>query len=252
MKTTKEDLEKVVQRITDFATLPQYRQTDFLAYALSQASGFDHFDAKQLQECFSLLNLRPYTRLPAYLTDEVSKKTGKYIKHTTGYRLERGAMDDIRVIVESEPKRVQVSKDLFELVQKLTDSQEKSFAQEALNCFGVEAYRATVVMVWSLAIDHLQKYIFGKKLQEFNAAVSSHSDKKMTQVVDYDDFSNFRESRLIELMRSANIITNDVRKLLVEKLGTRNSAGHPSGITISGHKTTEFCLDLIENILLKY
>lgn len=36
-----------------------------------------------------------------------------------------------------------------------------------------------------------------------------------------------------------------------EKLGIRNSAGHPSGVRISGHKATEFIIDLVENVLLK-
>jgi hypothetical protein len=70
--------------------------------------------------------------------------------------------------------------------------------------------------------------------------------------VDYDDFSELPESKFIELMRSANIISNDVRKILDEKLGTRNSVAHPSGIIFTGHKTTEFALDIINNILFKY
>ena len=107
-------------------------------------------------------------------------------------------------------------------------------------------------MVWVLTMDHLQKYTFGSKLTEFNAAIGAHPDKKMELIVAYDDFAELKESRVIELMRSAGIISSDVRKILDEKLGIRNSAGHPSGITFSGHKTTEFALDLIENVLLKF
>ena len=81
---------------------------------------------------------------------------------------------------------------------------------------------------------------------------AAHADKKMRQIVSYDDFSDLKENRFIELLRGSGIISNDVRKILDEKLGVRNSAGHPSGVKISGHKATEFMIDLIENVLLKY
>jgi hypothetical protein len=107
-------------------------------------------------------------------------------------------------------------------------------------------------MVWTLALDHLQKYIFGSKLAEFNEAISKDSDRKLKSIINYDDFSEIKEVKLIELMRCGKIISNDVKKILSEKLGTRNSAAHPSGITFSGSKATEFISDLINNIIIKY
>ena len=77
-------------------------------------------------------------------------------------------------------------------------------------------------------------------------------EKKVTLISQLDDFSVLTEDKFILLMRSANIISNDVRKILDEKLGTRNSAAHPSGVAITGHKATEFVLDLVQNVLLKY
>lgn len=76
--------------------------------------------------------------------------------------------------------------------------------------------------------------------------------KKMKAITSLDDFSAISEDKFILLMKSANIISNDVRKLLDEKLGIRNSAAHPSAIEITGHKSTEFALDIIKNVLLKY
>jgi hypothetical protein len=89
-------------------------------------------------------------------------------------------------------------------------------------------------------------------LSEFNTALAKNSDKKINKIVNYDDFGELKESKFIEVSKSAGIISNDVRKILDEKLGIRNSAAHPSGIAFSGHKTTEFILDLISNIVLKY
>ena len=249
---TREDLVTYISRFGDFASWSTTRQIDYLAYYLLGQEGTESVTVSELENCLSLLDLRPYSRLQVYLSEEVKKKGGRYVKHTKGYRLERAAFDEIRATVDAEPKRVHVARQLSDLVPKVKDTQERAFLEEAIRSYRVEAYRATIIMVWILTVDHLQKYVFGSHLTDFNNAIAAHPDKKMQPIVSYDDFSNLKESRVIELMRSAGVISNDVRKILDEKLGIRNSAGHPSGITFSGHKTTEFALDLIENLLLKY
>lgn len=248
----REELDLFASRFADFASWETTKQVDYLAYYLLTQPNTEAVTAAELEKCFELLDLRKYSRLAVYLSEQTSKKGGRYTKHAKGYRLERTTLETIRAVVDAEPKRVHVSKQLADLIPKIKDSQERSFLEEAIRCFRVESYRATIIMVWILTMDHLQKFTFGNKLTEFNNAIAAHPDKKMQPVVSYDDFSELKESRVIELMRSAGIISNDVRKILGEKLGIRNSAGHPSGITFSGHKTTEVALDLIENILLKY
>jgi hypothetical protein len=248
----KKRLEDFVERFDDFTAWDGKKQVDYFAYFLVVELGADSFTAKQVQDCFDILSLKQYTRVAVYLSENAGSKNGKYIKSKTGYRLERSVHDEIKQVVNNEPKKVQVSQQLNDLVPKIKDSQEKAFLLEALNCYRVEAYRAAIILVWILAVDHLQKYIFGQKLNDFNSALAKNPDKKVQKIVNYDDFSDLSEVKFIELMRSAGIISNDVRKILDEKLGTRNSAAHPSGIVFTGHKTTEFALDIVNNILLKY
>lgn len=249
---TREELNLFVTRFGDFASWSATKQTDYLTYYLLTQPDTESAAVAQIEKCLTLLDLRPYSRLSVYLSEEVKKKGGRYIKYSKGYRLERSVFDEIRMAVDSEPKRIQVAKQLLDMVPKLMDSQERNFLEEAIRSYRVESYRAAIIMVWILTMDHLQKFTFGKHLTEFNTALAAHPDKKMKPIIAYDGFSDLKESRAIELMRSANIISNDVRKILDEKLGIRNSAGHPSGISFSTHKTTEFALDLIENVLLKY
>jgi len=61
-----------------------------------------------------------------------------------------------------------------------------------------------------------------------------------------------REAKFIEICRAANIISNDVRKILDTSLGVRNSCAHPSGIKVTDTKVIAFVEDLIENVILKY
>jgi hypothetical protein len=56
----------------------------------------------------------------------------------------------------------------------------------------------------------------------------------------------------IEVCRSAKLISNDVRKILDEKLGVRNTCAHPSGVEIHKTKVINFIEDLVDNILTKY
>lgn len=248
----RKELENFIEKFDDFSKWGGKDQVDYFAYFLTTEKNMDNFTAKQIQNCFDVLSLKQYARTASYLSENVGKKDGRYVKSNSGYRLERSIYDEIKQRVNNEPKKVQVSQQLTDLISKIKDSQEKSFLVEALNCYRVEAYRATIIMVWILAIDHFQKYIFGQKLADFNKALAKNPDKKIQKIVNYDDFSDLSESKFIELSRSANIISNDIKKIFDEKLGIRNSAAHPSSIVFTGHKTTEFALDIINNILLKY
>lgn len=246
------DIGKYIKKLNGFADWEDKKKVDYIAYFLTLDDSTSVITATQIEKVFYDLDIKKYSRTSAYLSEESSSKTGKYLKKKTGYRLERKTFDEIKRSVDNEPKMVVVSKQLSELMDKIQDSQEKSFLSEAINCYKVEAYRASIVMVWALTIDHLQKYIYGNKLNEFNNAISNDSNKKLKQIVQYDDFSDIKENKLIELMRSAGIISNDIRKILDEKLGIRNTAGHPSNIVVLGTKATEFIDDLVNNIILKF
>lgn len=247
------NIEEFVKKFDDFTKWESRQQIDYIAYFLTTAKGLTSFTAKDIELCFSDLSLRYYQRTPQYLSENASDtKSGKYIKQTSGYRLERKTYDEIDIIVKNEPTKIAVSQQLIDLMDSIKNTNEKAFLIEAINCYRIEAYRATITLIWLLTIDHLQNYIFGSKLNDFNTALVKNPDKKISKIVNYDDFSELKESKLIEVMRSAGIISNDVRKILDEKLGIRNSAAHPSGITFTAHKATEFILDLVNNIVIKY
>ena len=247
------NLSEFIAKFDDFPDWDPRKQIDYISYFLIAVSGKQSILHRDVEEAFSELSLKEYKRAPQYLSENANNSKGKYIKvKNGGYKLERGIFEAIKTAVENEPVMVQVSKRLSDLVPKVKNTNEKSFLIEAINCYRVEAYRATIVLVWIITIDHLQSYIFGCKLNDFNAALAKSPDKKMSKIINYDDFSELKESKFIELARSAGVISNDVRKILDEKLGIRNSAAHPSSIEFSGHKTTEFILDLVTNVLLKY
>jgi hypothetical protein len=146
-----------------------------------------------------------------------------------------------------------VQASLEKLVGRLSDTAERRFLAEALACVQVGAKRAAVVMVWLLAVDHLQRYVLAHRLTEFNQALAKRTDHKGLQISTIDDFTEIRnEHSLIEVLRAAHVITNDVRKILDEKLGFRNSCAHPADIEIPDAKVASSIEDLVENVVLKY
>src|ERR1017187_5751256 len=144
----------------------------------------------------------------------------------------------------------------FRTINNVPDLAERTFLDEALNCFEVGAFRAAVVMTWNLAYHHLCDYILKNRLADFNlrwpAVFQGHHSKGSKFITTMDDFGDMlKESEVIRIAKSATIISNDVAKILDEKLGRRNSAAHPSGVRIEQLQAEDFIDDLVKNVVLK-
>ena len=250
------DAEKLglfVEKIENFSSLPDKEVVDHFSFFIMTTLKASRIQVFQLEDCFDALNLRPYSRIAAYLSEEsTKKKVGKYVRPKTGgYVLERSAFKKIEEKIEKSPQRKVVTRSLESLVSRIKDFREASFLQEALNCLSVGSNRAAIVMVWSLAMYHMQNYILARKLKNFNQELAK-SSLKIKAIKSYDDFSELKEIKVLELMRASKAITNDVWKILDIKLGIRNTAGHPSNVVIGESKTDDFISDLVENVVLKY
>ena len=102
-------------------------------------------------------------------------------------------------------------------------------------------------------MDHMYDYVLGHDPAAFNAALAKQPGRlSKLQIVKKDDFGDLKESEFITVCRSAGLITNDVRKLLDEKLGFRNSCAHPSSIAVGDSKVLSFVEDLVDNIIAKH
>jgi len=142
---------------------------------------------------------------------------------------------------------------LTALVGKIAGDAEQRFLAEAIACVDVKARRAAVVMVWAMTVDHLERFILSHKLPEFNSAWARRADCRGRTIAGQDDFLEIRDERtFIEILRSATIITNDVKKILDEKLGFRNTCAHPNDIVIPDSKVLSAIEDLVYNVILKY
>ncbi len=250
---TQLSLDEFIHKIDGFYDLGIKSQVEYLVFYLTNHAGHVSVTAKIVNEQLTELDLHTYRRLPQYLSDASRTRDGKYVKlKTGGYKLNGKLAAELSAMLDGTPAKNSLDEELVRIVATVGVNSERVFLEEALKCYQVAAYRAAIVLIWLVSIDHLQNYIFTNKLSEFNAGLKKSPDKKVKQITYRDDFSDLPENKFIELSRASGIISNDVRKILDAKLGIRNSAAHPSGIVIGEHKAVEFGVDLINNVILKY
>lgn len=252
-----EQLEGFLLQIPDFGNKKLSILIDYFLYFLTVIENKTKATPAEIELCFDQIHLQKYSNIASYLSrhsKRTKNKPAKFIKKNGGYHLERNLEVELQKTLHTGPARQETSHLLRGLLTKLEDSQEKSFLQEAIDCYEIGARRGAIIMVWILTLYHLYQYILKHNLSEFNIALASKNDKRIriTTVNKIDDFSEIPEGKFIELIRTANIISNDIRKILDTKLGIRNSSAHPSAIMVSEVKATDFIIDLVENVILKF
>lgn len=234
------------------ARLCEKELVGLFVYFLTVEAGEDSVSAKAVDDCFTSCDLKPPARTARYLSEGV--RDGKFVKADRGYKLQRHYREELSRMLDAEKVVVQTSVELRKLEARFGAGSTKDFLKETIDCFEAGANRATIVMCWILSIDHLIAHVLKHHVAAFNAVLASNTDKrvKVSSISGRDDFSDIPEGKLIELLRSAGVISPDVRKILDEKLGIRNSSAHPSAIAIKRSKVIEFVDDLVENVVLKY
>ena len=238
--------------IENASDLKQSALIELFVYFLTVETGQDSAASKQINDCFTACDLATPKNIGARLSEGLKTKPPKYIRTNVGYKLQRHMREALSKKLGAEIVTAQTSATLRGLEHKVPEGAAKEFLKETIDCFEVGANRATISMAWILALDHLFIYIFRHKLAEFNAALANDRGVKLNAITQRDDFMEMKESKFIEICRTAKIISNDIRKILNTSLGIRNSCAHPSGITVTNTKVIAFVEDIVENVVLKY
>lgn len=246
-----DDLKTVVP---GFSGLEHYDKIKLFAWYLHTKKNTTHFSSSDIAACYEQLHLSLPSSLSVYLFRLV-KDRKELLKSKSGYHLEHKTRDKIETKYGQRQNTVLVTKLLADLPAKVPSLEEREFLKEVIICFKNGAFRAAIIMTWILTFDHLCNYILNHGLSQFNtrwqiAYPGMYAKCPIKAVSKNEDFAEFRESEIIKICSDSRIITGDIRKILEEKLGTRNSAAHPSGTVILQNKAEEFITDLIVNVVL--
>ena len=205
-----------------------------------------------IRVCYDSISLECPVNISAIFKTLFEKKPKVFIKSKNGYCLEKNTLDSIQKKYGERENKIIVENVLKNLPNLIPDINEKDFFNEALICFRNSAFRASIVMTWNLSFSHFCNWVFNHNLASFNIQlVKSFPKAEISSITKLDDFSILKESQIIQVAKSANIISNDISKILTDKLNKRNSAAHPSSITILQYQAEDFITDLINNVVIK-
>jgi hypothetical protein len=142
---------------------------------------------------------------------------------------------------------------LERLPERVPQLAERTFLEEALACYKAHAFRATTVMVWNLAFDHVLRWLLADpvRLAEFNKALVIRYPRKTVTIAQFQDFDQLKESEVIDVCRSGELISKEVCKILRAKLDRRNAAAHPSLVVIGEFQASDAISDLVDNVVLR-
>lgn len=149
--------------------------------------------------------------------------TGKVVftpKAYSGFSNERTAMPQL------------AEKD--DLISRVVYPDARSYIEEAIKCFEVDAYRASVVMMCCAVFQDIRLKAYGLSsydpwFEKFSKHVEHMRERQ-------DSF----ESNVMEKVRSAKLF-NDEQKSYLERIWrSRNEAAHPTSVTISRQLAEDF------------
>lgn len=245
-------LEDLLGGIPNFTKWTHAEKIRFFGWYLHSKKNKERFQPVDIRGCYNSLGLTEPANISQQLLEMGKRKPKDVLRNSKGYALEKGMRDSLEAKYGQRAPTVQVLKILSDLPLKIPNVAEKIFLQESLTCFRYKAFRASMVMCWNLAYDHLCEYVMTKHLVDFNAQLPrSFPRADISVITKKDDFSELKESQVLQVCRSAGITTNDVHKILKEKLDRRNTAAHPSSVVIAPQTAEEYIIDLVTNVVLK-
>jgi hypothetical protein len=250
------DLGDLVGRIPEFSKWNHSEKIKFFAWFLHTFRSRERITGTEIGHCFDELHEERPTSISPFLISLDKKNPKDMIRDGGGYRLVKTVRDHFDTKYGQRAATVTVEKLLADLPGKIPDTAERDFLSEALTCFHNGAFRAAIVMTWNLTFFHLCTYVLKYKLPEFNVEYPTrypgiHKKAKAQIIASYDDFaSDLKESEVIAIFRSANIITKEQFNALDRQIGRRNSAAHPSTTVITVLQAEEFIHDLVTNVVL--
>ena len=246
------ELSELVEQVEGFDMLPTREKIRLFAWYLHAHKLKDSFDNATIRACYHELHLTD-PNVAKYLPRLADSKPPDLVKVRGGYKLERSVRSALDAKYGVHHSVVHVSKLLSALPNKVPDLAERVFLVEAMKCYRVEAYRACIVMTWNLAFDHLLRWILSdaQRLAEFNAALPKRYPKKPSLMISIKDhFEDLKESEVIEVCKTAGLMSDNIIKILREKLTKRNIAAHPSSVVVVQSQADDVVTDLVNNVVL--
>ena len=129
----------------------------------------------------------------------------------------------------------------------------QEYLNEAVDCYEQGAYRGAVLMVWSATVEHIYSAIEAhsggfKAMESANKARFAKS-RTYKRIAKKNDLLYVNDKNFLQLCEDAGVFNRNAKKLLDEKLDTRNRCGHPTGYILGREEAVVFIESLLNNII---
>ncbi|WP_394164975.1 hypothetical protein [Neptunomonas phycophila] len=179
----------------------------------------------------------------------LSRQKGLVIRSPNGWELTEKGKQHIKKLIGG-PVAV-LSNTLRANLDTITNSETKSFAEEAVQCFEAHLYRAAVVLSWVGAVSVLYSYVLSSHKQTFNS-FAAKKNPKWKPANTSDDLTRMKEADFLEVCESASIIGKSVKQELQTALTFRNGCGHPNSLKLGEYRVSAHIESLILNVYSQY
>ena len=239
--------------VPGFASKNHPERIRLFGWYLHAVRGQERFTASDVIKCYEEVHLARPANMSRFLISLVEKRSPDLLRDPKGYRLARPARDQLDNAFGKAEVVIAVEALLTDLPGKLADEGERLFLTEVLTCYRHGALRAAIVMTWNLAYDHLTRWILDdpQRLADFNAGIPKRNPRKGHIVVSTrNDFEDLKEDEVVDIVGALPRFSANVKRLLKEKLGRRNTYAHPSTLTVMRPQVDEMITDLVNNVVL--
>src|SRR5947209_5413748 len=141
-------LNELVEQVPRFDSAAPKEKIKLFAWWLHTHGGKELFGAAEIRGCYDKLHIDEPPALATYLTRMSDAKD--LLKEKGRFKLARAVRADLDKTYGVHYSVVQVSQMLSDLPAKVPNLAEKTFLDEALKCYRVQAFRACIVMTWNL------------------------------------------------------------------------------------------------------
>lgn len=237
-------------RLKDLLSKREYSNLEKILICMV-ALGDAATQVKQLKEIASSSGLRSANAWN--ISQYLSKSNGLAVRTDGGWELTSEGKRRVSELVGpfgASPIPV-VASSLRQYLPQISDSQTKSFVEEAIECFEAGYLRAAVVLSWVGAIALLQNYIVANRLADFNTE-ALRRDAKWRNAKTTDDLSRLKESDLLHILESLSVIGKNVKQELEGALKLRNSCGHPNSLKIGESRVASHIEILVLNVYSQF
>lgn len=240
-----------VSHTSDFykkSAVDQLLMLTWFAEARQQKIGVD---GAYLRECFRAAGIDP-PDMSIYLPRLAAKRPPQLVRDKGLFRLAGNLRREFDRRLAGDAIQVAVAKSLADLPSKVPDLTERAFLSETLACYKAGAFRATTVMAWNLAYDHLTKWATAtdERLAALNDGIKRKLQGKAIVIATQKDLIALTERMVVECCQTSGLIDKNQAEILFEKLKRRNAAAHPSSVIIGQHQANDTITDLVDNVVL--